>query len=261
MTRALATTVAAVLAASTPARAGEPATPDVIPPKARTLAERGRAFHEAGDYASAIAAFKEAYVLAPSPGLLFNLAQAYRLAGNCDDASLMYRRYLATRPRAEARVLAEEHLHTVERCVHKQALHIPPDALTALPALPAPSTNAPAQSPAPEHSPLTKRLGMGLIATSALATSLAVYYGLEAHDAARSVEDAYAQGAKWSAVRDLDARGQRDARTAAVLGVAGGVALAGGITLYVLGRRREQPSRIAVAPTRGGAEVSWAWRY
>ena len=35
--------------------------------------------------------------------LLFNLAQAYRLQGNCDDAALMYRRYLATNPGVEQR--------------------------------------------------------------------------------------------------------------------------------------------------------------
>ena len=56
---------------------------------------RRRRLHEA-----AVAAFKEAYVLAPSPGLLFNIAQAYRLAGNCDDAAWMYRRFLDTNPPA-----------------------------------------------------------------------------------------------------------------------------------------------------------------
>ena len=44
--------------------------PEQIPAKAKELATRGRAYHDAGDYSMAVAAFKEAYVLAPSPGLL-----------------------------------------------------------------------------------------------------------------------------------------------------------------------------------------------
>src|SRR5438552_2518618 len=109
------------------AHAGEPETPQRIPPKARKLVDHGRALHDKGDYARAIEMFKEAYVLAPSPGLLFNLAQAYRLMGNCDDAALMYHRYLDTQPAPEGKVLAEAHLATVERCKAQRSLHIPMD--------------------------------------------------------------------------------------------------------------------------------------
>src|SRR5438874_5150491 len=94
------------------------AAPQPIPEKARALADRGRVAHDAGDYGSAIAAFQEAYVIAPSPALLFNLAQAYRLAGDCDDAAWMYRRFLDTNPVGEHRTLAESHLSTVEKCGH-----------------------------------------------------------------------------------------------------------------------------------------------
>src|SRR2546423_13514841 len=84
-----------------------------IPGKARQLADRARILPDAGDYVDAIAAFNEAYVLAPSPGLLFTLAQAYRLAGKCDDAAWMYRRFLDARPPTDKRALAETHLAAV----------------------------------------------------------------------------------------------------------------------------------------------------
>src|SRR6187551_2944193 len=90
---------------------------DTVPNRARDLAERGRIAHDSKDYSTAIVSFTEAYALAPAPGLLFNLAQAYRLRGNCDDAALMYRRFLATNPPDDARLLAEAHLSTVERCL------------------------------------------------------------------------------------------------------------------------------------------------
>src|SRR5512143_3140072 len=90
--------------------------PEQIPDRARALANKGRVYHDAGDYNAAIAAFKEAYVLAPSPGLLFHIAQAYRLAGSCDDAAWMYRRFLDTNPSGPNRDLAEQHLSAVEKC-------------------------------------------------------------------------------------------------------------------------------------------------
>src|SRR5688572_11504167 len=106
--------VAAMLVAAPAARADDEFP---IPVKARDLAAKGRTAHDQGDYTRAIAAFKEAYVMAPAPALLFNLAQAYRLQGNCDDAALMYRRYISSRPAPEGRALAEEHLQTMERCL------------------------------------------------------------------------------------------------------------------------------------------------
>src|SRR5262249_31765764 len=118
---------AAAVFGSAAAHAGEPEPPPQIPQKARKLVDTGRAAHEKGEYARAIALFKEAYVIAPSPGLLFNLGQAYRLMGNCDDAALMYHRYLDASPSSEGRSLAELHLATVERCMAKRSLHIPMD--------------------------------------------------------------------------------------------------------------------------------------
>src|SRR5689334_3902403 len=99
--------------------------------------------HKRGEYDRAIVAFKEAYVIAPSPGLLFNIAQAYRLQGNCDDASLMYRRFLGTNPDPAARAVAEQHLATVERCMQKRSLNIPMDESLAY-------LNVPTPPPGPE---------------------------------------------------------------------------------------------------------------
>src|SRR5262245_45728658 len=109
-------TLAVMIALAGPAAADTSFGSSRVPNKARVLADKGRAAHQAGDYDEAIAAFKEAYVLAPSSGLLFNIAQSYRLAGNCDEASWMYRRFLDTSPTGMRRRLAEQHLATVEKC-------------------------------------------------------------------------------------------------------------------------------------------------
>ena len=244
------------------AAAEEPAAPEVIPPKARALAIQGRAFHDAGDYGNAIIAFKEAYVMAPSAGLLFNLAQAYRLAGNCDDAALMYRRYVATGPSVEGRTIAEGHLASVERCTHKASLGIPQDAgAPVVIKTDRASGSLFATSPQSDRARLEKNVGLGLVIGGGVALGIATYYGFEARNSAADVEKGYAMGAKWKDLADVDARGKHAETLAKVFGIGGGVAVAGGVALYLIGRRSEQMAPIAIAPTKQGATVSASWKF
>lgn len=232
--------------------------PEVIPPKARKLAEQGRAAHDAGKYDEAIVAFKEAYVIAPSPGLLFNIAQAYRLHGDCDDAAMMYRRYLETGPSSEGRTIAEGHLVVVDRCVQARGLHITIDSTVGQIKIPPPPVDTHAII---RRGQLEKTVGIGLTIGGAAALSVAMYYGFQAHDASTAVEDAYAHGAKWKDIAEVDARGERASTLAKVFGISGGVAVAIGITSYLVGKRTERPMPVAVVPTRHGAEVALAWRF
>ena len=238
---------------------------DTIPQKARALAEGGRAAHEHGDYPRAIAAFKEAYVIAPAPELLFNLAQAYRLHGNCEDAGLMYRRYLGTDPASERRSLAESHLATVERCVQKRSLNIPLDDSMAYLRIPEPPPDLGViDSPPPRRAAPGRReqnLGVGFAIGGAGAIMIATYYGFRARSAAQEVERAYAMGAKWKDVARIDARGESAATTAKVFGIGGALAVATGVTLFVVGKRTERAVPISIVPTTTGARVSVTWRF
>jgi tetratricopeptide (TPR) repeat protein len=234
------------------------AAPESVPDKARQLADKGRTSHEAGDYNTAIAAYTEAYAIAPSPALLFNLAQAYRLRGSCDDAVLMYRRYLDTSPSPEARAIAEGHLATVERCAHKIALSIPLDdqERAAVPVV------AKQQDMARGSNGVwQQRLGVGLALGGGLALAAATYFTVDALSAQADVEHGYQMGGNGHDLAPIDARGQRSATLATWLGVGGGVLVAGGVTTYLLGRRAERAMPIAIAPKKGGAEVSLAWRF
>jgi tetratricopeptide (TPR) repeat protein len=262
-TRALFIAVALVVAPGV-AAAQEPAPPEVIPPKARALAVQGRAFHDAGDYGNAIIAFKEAYVMAPSPGLLFNLAQAYRLAGNCDDAALMYRRYIATGPSVEGRTIAEGQLESVERCTHKASLGIPQDAgVPIVIKTDRASGSLFATSPrtGSDRARLEKTVGLGFVIGGGVALGVATYYGFEARSSAADVEKGYAMGAKWKDLADIDARGKHAETLATVFGIGGGVAVAGGVALYLIGRSSEHLAPIAIAPTKQGATVSASWKF
>jgi tetratricopeptide (TPR) repeat protein len=242
----------AVVVAATTAAAAEP-----IPEKARALASRGRAAHDRRDYAAAIAAFTEAYAIAPAPALLFNLAQAYRLKGSCDDAALMYRRYLGANPSYDGRVLAEAHLATVERCIQNRTLRVTVEPqLTAL-AIPSPPP------PVETHRPVrhrTDKIGAGLAVAGGTALLVAGFYSLHARQTETDVERRYAGGEKWPKLAKLDAEGDRAATTAKVVGITGVAALAAGVTFLVVDRRKQRHT-LRVEPTARGARIGARWDF
>ena len=252
--------LAALVAATGVAHADGNVPPERIPQKARELADKGRAYHDAGDYMKAVAAFKEAYVLAPSPALLFNIAQSYRLAGDCDDAAWMYRRYLDSGPDAGHRTLAEQHLASVQKCGHGGLLVVTPpplDAKVPEPAKQEPGVVATTGTRASRSKQVALWVGIG----GGVALAGAAYFALDASEASDNVSNLYKHGGKGSDVAAQDARGQRSSALATVFGVGGGLALAGAGVLYAVGRHYESAQHVAVAPHAHGAEVSLSWRF
>ncbi len=251
--------IAAVLvAAAAPAFADDTVSPpERIPQRARELADKGRAYHDAGEYMKAVAAFKEAYVLAPSPGLLFNIAQAYRLAGDCDDAAWMYHRYLDTNPSEQARVLAEQHLSSVEKCGHGGLVLSSAPTVAVVPKLEAKplAVDEPRQPNGMKRTALWVGVGGGIVLAGA------AYFALDSMSASDKVSELYKNGAKGSVVAAEDARGQRSATLATVLGIGGGLALVSGGILYAVGQRHESLQHVAVAPHAHGAQVSLSWHF
>src|SRR5262245_21014805 len=88
----------AVLAALAPARALADGPVGLTPAERLAQAKEhfdlSRSHYELGDYDAAIVEFKEAYVLRPTPLLLFNIAQSHRRAGHIAEALDFYRRFL-----------------------------------------------------------------------------------------------------------------------------------------------------------------------
>ena len=267
--KAAAIAVAAMIAIAPAAARGDAASSSAtssVPAKARALAERGRAFHDAGDYPAAIAAFTQAYVMAPSPALLFNLAQDYRLLGDCDDAALMYRRFLAANPEPDQRALAETQLASVERCLHKLALHIPvetpgPRAIAAPRSEPlAMRAAAPAPGAGTQRAQIEKGVGIGLAIGGGVSLAVAAYYAVQAHDAEADVAARYLTGGKWQDIAEADVRGRSAATTARWLGAGGAVGLVGGVVTYLIGRSDEAPP-VTITTMNHGVKVGVRWTY
>jgi tetratricopeptide (TPR) repeat protein len=252
--------IAALAAAAGNVSADDRLPPERIPQKARELAEKGRAYHDAGEYMKAVAAFKEAYVLAPSPGLLFNIAQAYRLAGDCDDAAWMYRRFLDSNPGEASRTLAEQHLASVEKCGHGGLLVVSPPVIDAKVAASQQQPAIVAVDTAP-HESHAKRAALWVGVGGGLALAGAVFFAVDASNASDKVTDLYAHGGKGSDVAAEDARGQRSSTLATVLGVGGGLAVVSAGVLYAVGRHYESAQHVAIAPHAHGAEVSLSWHF
>lgn len=65
---------------------------------AKQYVDAGLAAQSTGDYDTAITMYSKAYQLVPHPLLIFNMAQAHRLAGHIDQALTLYARYLEEDP-------------------------------------------------------------------------------------------------------------------------------------------------------------------
>jgi tetratricopeptide (TPR) repeat protein len=98
-----------VIMALGPARALAQSAPAVDKVKvAKQYVDAGLAAQSTGDYDTAIAMYSKAYQLVPHPVLIFNMAQAHRLAGHIDQALALYAQYLAEDPKgAEAHTARE----------------------------------------------------------------------------------------------------------------------------------------------------------
>jgi hypothetical protein len=78
------------LAAAQPSPAGDDHTQAA---EAAALYDEGKRHFDIGEYAQAIASWKQSYLRSSAPLLLFNIAQAYRLSGNCAQANRFYLNY------------------------------------------------------------------------------------------------------------------------------------------------------------------------
>ena len=189
---------------------GANARADAIPEKAKQLAERGREAHDRGQYVDAIAAFNEAYVLAPSAGLLFDLAQAYRLAGRCDDAAWMYRRYLdVVHPPSIAR--SPRPTSRRPKCGHGglRVVLVPPASDAKL-VSPTPEPELTATAPVVHRSgSRDKHFAEGFAVVGGALVATSVVFAVDAGNAASTVTAAYKTGdGKGKDLSATDSSGQ-----------------------------------------------------
>lgn len=148
---------------------------------AREHFQKGRTLYDVGRFDEAAREFEAAYQIKPDPALLFNLAQAYRLAGKNQPALIAYRSYLRNLPNASNRAQVEASIAELQRIIDEQqhAQKSPP-VETLRPGQPSetPTVVATPPPPPPAHTPVYKRwwlwTAVGVVAATGLAVGLGV---------------------------------------------------------------------------------------
>jgi tetratricopeptide (TPR) repeat protein len=102
----------AFLSAAVNVAAEEPTT------EAKEHYRKGTAAYNLGRYREAAQEYERAYELTLDPALLFNVGQAYRLAGDRQKAVIAYRSYLRSAPEGDRRAVAEAKLKELESALN-----------------------------------------------------------------------------------------------------------------------------------------------
>jgi hypothetical protein len=215
------------LLASGVARAASPSS------EARRLYAQGKAEYAQGHYEQAVALFELSYALSESPALLFNMAQAHRLAGpaHCVDAVKLYKSYLAASPAAENRREVEERIVQLGECPAP-----PAQETVTRPAQPAAGTRR-APPPAVRRAAPTGPVLLAGSGSALLVAGGVLYWrAWEKHREAEKRCPCYpGTYSSWEVLSNV---------SYALLAV-GGATLAGGVTWWVVGQPpgAGQPSR------------------
>jgi tetratricopeptide (TPR) repeat protein len=225
------------------------------PADAGALEASGQRHYELAEYAAAIADFKEAFRITDQPELLFNIAQAYRLSGDCRQAVTFYKTFLRRVPDASNAEKVKGRIAEMETCAAKQ-----PET----PAQPETPTVAPT-SPETTTSTSTRRrtwktwAGIGALGAGALGAGAGAYLLARGSSKTDELRDLCATSCAGEEARGIEAAGNAANRNATIGFIAGGVLVAGGVALILIDRRSGEGPM--VTPTKGGATASWTWSF
>ncbi len=253
---------------------GQPATPQAQAALADTAYEEGRRLYDLREWDQAIGKFKEAYRIRPDAKSLFNIAQAFRLKGDCVEAVNFYRTYKRNFPQEKNIGKADKFISELEPCPKVGAVTpdpikpdpkptkpvgVPVKVTQPEPVQPEPVRPQPVSNPATPVQPRAERSGttqrtsaVGIGAVGALFVAGGLYYGLKSSSLAR---DAEAGNGVWDP--GLEERGNAAARNAKLLLGIGTATLITGIVVYVIAPHGKKQPSVGFVPTSDGAVVVW----
>lgn len=131
-----------VVASSSVAWAEAPASED-----ARAYLDKATAAYGLGRYAVAAENFEKAYELKPDQALLYNAAQAHRLAGNKQRALELYESYLRMYGKKDKREEVERRIRELKQAIEHDKTVATSPPVTTMPVSPPPSSPPPSSPP------------------------------------------------------------------------------------------------------------------
>lgn len=213
---------------------------------AEKLYQEGQTAYDEKRYDDAITSWDKAYALSKLPALMFNLAQAHRLAGHCTKAVDAYQRFLTLDPASTEKPDAEQFLRELQPC---------PDAPK-----PKPDRTAPVVvgQHVEDHGGGKRRAGLIVGGAGLAVFATGLYFGSRATSIANEVQDACEMGCEWATLEDKDASGRRAQSLQYVFLGVGAAAIASGAVLYYLGK---SDKHVVVEYAKTGAAVGVAGRF
>jgi tetratricopeptide (TPR) repeat protein len=202
--------------------------------KARGHFKQGKAFQDAGVFERAAEEFKLAYAADPRPEMLFNIAQAYRLAKRAAEALDYFKQYLDKQPNGAGADEARKHVVTLTKQIDEEAAakEAPPPT-TLPPVAPPPVATPPA--PPPSGGRGLRIAGILTASTGIAAVAYGVKLAFDARGAAREIDD---HVGPWTEDdKDTFEGGERANRNMKIAYAVGGALVIGGGVLYFFGRR------------------------
>jgi tetratricopeptide (TPR) repeat protein len=244
--------------------------------EAKSLYEKGLSHYNLGEFDFAVKAFREAYAISSKPGLLFNIAQSFRLKKDYEQATYFYQTYLRLQPDAPNRVDVEARLKEMQEAMEeakKQAEKkpigtIPPDGNAAVTTTTT-TTTTQQKAGGPEKREPTGVKAQTLLtagyATAGAGAALVitgVIFGNMAKSAEKELNQLNADHGSWGQEQqDKYDAGKRNNTIALVSFVAGGAALVTGATLFVMGTMKKSKTKVAVTPTPNGTTFAVGWSF
>jgi tetratricopeptide (TPR) repeat protein len=227
--------------------------------KADVLFEQAQAHYQAGEFQAAIPLFKEAYELVHDPVYLFNVAQSYRKVADCLNAFDYYNRYLAQDPKSKQHDKVSAWLRELQPCVEQRQKE-QQDARDAE-QLRREAERRRIDAATPRFADVDRGgpyriAGIATASVGVVGIAAGIVFSIRGASLHNELQTTCTTGCNWNdpAIRDKDESGKRANVYAAIGWIGGGVAVLGGVGLYMLGRHRTE--RVQITPTSNGAMIS-----
>lgn len=228
--------------------------------RANVLFEQAQAKYAAGEFRAAIVLFEEAYSLARDPVYLFNIAQSHRKLFDCVGASTHFERFLAESTELDAaqrnqiKAWMKELVPCVEERRREAATRRKTDQRIS-------GVVSPDRFREVDHGRRYRLAGIATTGLGAVLITAGVVYGRRGANVKAELAAACATGCDWNdTLESKERRGERANVLSFASYLGGGVAVAGGLALYLIGRSKPI-ERILIAPTTGGATVAARFRF
>ena len=233
---------------------------------------------QAGEHEAAVDLYLEAYAIIPQPLLLSNVGSEYQQMKKPYEALKYFCKYIEADPTgnnvqyatAQARTIyielggvpSVEDKDVCKPIVKKQEPAPPPPnpVLTNPEPTPGPAPG-PVDNGPKKPTPTLRYVGVGVAVVGAAVFGVGTYYGLQAKSISDEITN-HKTTDPWPAnIKEREAEGKADEKKQIIFMVGGGLALAAGVTMFIVGAPKasaETSTSLSIAPVATPDQLGFA---